>query len=118
MCLIDQSNDVLQEPTIEGVGDDIARLLLTICVPEAEIKPEICAVPLPPVVAGIVGVLHSTGVPDTPKETNKRQYCDVKVIDGWKHYTVEKKFFQNDIAPKYIFSNIVLIEFFKSCPPS
>lgn len=103
MCLIDQSNDVLQEPTIEGVGDDIARLLLTICVPEAEIKPEICAVPLPPVVAGIVGVLHSTGVPDTPKETNKRQYCDVTVIDGWKHYTVEKKFFKTILHQSIFF---------------
>lgn len=101
--MIDRANDVFDWPikwcvigayTIKGVGDDIAGLLLTVGVPEAEIKPEICAVPLPPVVAGVVGVLHSTGVPDTPKETNKRQYCDVKVIDGWKHYTVEKKFFK------------------------
>lgn len=105
MCLIDQSNDVLQEPTIEGVGDDIARLLLTICVPEAEIKPEICAVPLPPVVAGIVGVLHSTGVPDTPKETNKRQYCDVTVIDGWKHYRSKKSFLKRYCTKVYFFKH-------------
>ena len=55
--------------TVEIVGDDIPALLLTVVVPEAEVKPEIGAVPLPPVITGVAGVTHPTGVPHPPVET-------------------------------------------------
>lgn len=91
--VIDQSNDLLQEHTIEGVGDDIPRLLLTVGVPEAEIKPEIGTVPVPPVVTGVGGVPSSTGVPDTPRDTNKRQYCDVTDSHRWVETLHDRNFF-------------------------
>ena len=55
--------------TVEIVGDDIPALLLAVVVPEAEVKPEIGAVPLPPVITGVTGVTHPTGVPHPPVET-------------------------------------------------
>lgn len=55
--------------TVEIVGDDIPILLLAVVVPEAEVKPEVSAVPLPRVIIGVAGVTDPTGVPHPPVET-------------------------------------------------